>query len=337
MTASVMPKNIMTTSKQKEKINMTKKICIYHGTCQDGFGAAWAVRQYAIDNKELPTWDFYPGVYGETPPDVTGKHVVLVDFSYKPEVLEQMAKTAKSILLLDHHKSAYEAMKNYSQPEGQLYFDMSNSVDFCWDHHMQNIYQDRCEGVWKAIVYAVFDMNKSGAMIAWEFFHRHKTDIAATPPRLIRHIEDRDLWRFELEGTREISAAVFSYPYDFEVWDELMQRSTRELIAEGKVIERKHFKDIKELLHKCQRRMVIGGIDVPVANLPYTMSSDAGHIMGVGEPFAACYMDMTQGRVFSLRSPENGQDVALIAAKYGGGGHKHAAGFTVPIGWEGDI
>lgn len=78
--------------------------------------------------------------------------------------------------------------------------------------------------------------------------------------------------------------------------------------------------------------MNIGGYNVPVSNLPYAMSSDAGHIMGKGEPFAACYTDTEKGRVFSLRSSPEGVDVSEIAKQYGGGGHKHAAGFTIPLG-----
>jgi hypothetical protein len=75
--------------------------------------------------------------------------------------------------------------------------------------------------------------------------------------------------------------------------------------------------------------MVIGGYDVPVANLPYIHSSDAGHIMDAGEAFAACYWDVFDGRIFSLRSAEDGVDVQAVAKQYGGGGHPHAAGFKV--------
>ena len=79
----------------------------------------------------------------------------------------------------------------------------------------------------------------------------------------------------------------------------------------------------------CQRRMVIAGHDVPVASLPYTLTSDAGHLMAHGEPFAACYWDTPEGRVFSLRSTDDGMDVSVIAKQYGGGGHAHASGFRV--------
>ena len=103
-----------------------------------------------------------------------------------------------------------------------------------------------------------------------------------------------------------------------------------ELHTEGVTIERKHFRDIDELLGVCQWRLTIGGYDVPVANLPYTLTNDAGHKMAEGEPFAACYYDKESGRVFSLRSTDSGLDVSAIAKSYGGGGHMHAAGFQVP-------
>lgn len=259
-------------------------LCIYHGNCADGFGAAWAVRQ------AIPEAEFCAATYQAPPPDVSGKRVVMVDFSYKRPVLLDMASKAESILILDHHKSAAEDL-----------------IDL------------------PANVVAVFDMERSGAMIAWQ--HYFPDD---PPPRLIEHIQDRDLWRFALPGTREIQANVFSYPYDFDVWDRLMVSDVELLRGEGAAIERKHHKDIAELVKVTKRRMVIGGFDVPAANLPYTLSSDAGHLMAQGEPFAACYWDVPDGRVFSLRSADAGQDVSAVAKTYGGGGHRNAAGFKVP-------
>lgn len=163
-------------------------------------------------------------------------------------------------------------------------------------------------------------------MLAWMWFNGTDT---TRMPELLRHIEDRDLWRFELHGTREIHASVFSYPYDFNEWDVLMEADLECLRQEGVAIERKHHKDVGELVGVTKRRMVIGGYDVPVANLPYTLTSDAGHLMAQGEPFAACYWDTPGGRVFSLRSTEAGVDVSAVAKLYGGGGHRNASGFRV--------
>lgn len=270
-------------------------VCIYHGNCADGFGAAWVVREAAKRKGELDQWEFIAGVYQQEPPNVTGKDVVMVDFSYKRPVIEKMLETAKSITIIDHHKTAID--------------DLRAEFDTIIDGRNINCF---------------FDTAHSGAMLAWMRFFPGQE-----PPPLIRHIEDRDLWKFKLEGTREIQAAVFSYPYDFDLWDKLMVMDVQELRKDGVAIERKHFKDIAELLAVCKRRMVIGGYNVPVASLPYTLTSDAGNIMAEGEPFAACYYDSPDGRNFSLRSGLEGIDVSEIAKQYGGGGHKHAAGFKV--------
>jgi len=274
-------------------------LCIYHGNCADGFGSAWAVRQ------ALGDIDFHPGVYQDPPPDVKGRDVILVDFSYKRPVLDEMAAVADSILILDHHKSAAEDLADLPSP-GESYAD--------WQEN-------------PARMAALFDMDRSGAGITWDFFHD------AARPRLIDHIEDRDLWRFALPHTREIQAAVFSYAYDFQTWDWLMRDATlEELTAEGRAIERKHHKDVAELVKVVTRPMRIAGQVVPMANLPYTLTSDAGHLLcGDEYPFAGCYWDTPDGRVFSLRSRENGADVGEIAKQYGGGGHKHASGFRIPF------
>lgn len=273
------------------------KLCIYHHNCADGFGAAWVVRKKFGED----CVDFYPGKYQEPPPCVRDRDVILVDFSYKKDVIIEMLKTAKSITIIDHHKSAIEDLKPLEE--------------------ISSIGMDLREPL-----YLCFDTNHSGAMLAWLYYFGKEK-----PPELLRHIEDRDLWKFDLPYTREIQAAVFSYPYDFKVWDQLMASKTDRLIAEGVAIERKHHKDVAELVTAFKRRMIIAGHNVPVASLPYTLSSDAGHMMAKGEAFAACYFDTDGYRNFSLRSTDAGADVSEVAKQYGGGGHRNAAGFKVPL------
>lgn len=274
----------------------SRTLCIYHSNCLDGFGAAWVVRNALGDNVE-----FYKGVHQQAPPDVSNLDVILVDFSYKKAVLENMLKNASSITILDHHISAQDDLSDLLKT-GQIK--------------------------------GLFDMKKSGAMLTWHWFNPDKQ-----PPKLIEHIQDRDLWQFKLEGTREIQAALSSYPYDFKIWDQLMANKNHDLETlkrDGEAIERKLQKDIKELIKSGVRRMIIGGYNVPVLNAPSAYVSDAGNIMSTDEPFAACYWDHPDGRSFSLRSSEDGIDVSEVAKKYGGGGHIKASGFTVEIGWEGE-
>lgn len=294
---------------------MTKPLCIYHGNCADGFAAAWVVRKYF--NREV---DLVAGYYGyPPPPGIEGRDLVLVDFSYKRPELEQMAAAARSILILDHHKTAAEDLEPFKMA----------------DHHLP------VSGMkpWLPYsgCYALFDMGRSGAGLAWDYFFPDEKR-----PSLIDHIEDRDLWRFKLPGTRALHACLSSHPYDFEVWDWLIMRADEAgedtvMEREGEAIHRKLLKDIGELLQVTTRRMVIGGVSVPVANLPSVMASEAGNIMAEGEPFAATYYEGPAGRMFSLRSNgAAGADVSEIAKRYGGGGHRNAAGFKVPIGWEGE-
>jgi len=196
------------------------KLCIYHANCADGFTSAWAVW------KRYPDTEFHEGFYGTPPPDCTDREVVLVDFSYKRDVLLEMAAQAESILILDHHKSA----------EAEL-VDLPDNVT------------------------TVFDMNRSGAMISWEYYHDE------IPPVFVEHVQDRDLWRFKVDGTRAFQANVFSYEYTFENWERINEQSLSaaghwDFIKQGLAIERKHFKDIKELIKTAAMRDTIDGYDV---------------------------------------------------------------------------
>ncbi len=171
------------------------------------------------------------------------------------------------------------------------------------------------------------DQARSGATLAWDFLF---PDTAR--PRLLEHVEDRDLWRFALPHTREILAALFSYEFSFALFDDLIAEgdaALQRLRVEGEVLERKRKKDMQQLLAACTRQMQIGGHWVPVANIPWLFASDAAQELAQNAPFAAVYWDSGQGRKFELRSRPDGADVAAIAQSYGGGGHLHAAGFMV--------
>lgn len=267
-----------------------KNICIYHANCSDGFTAAWAVW------KKHPQLEFHSASHGQTPPDCTDRDVIIVDFSYKRCVLLEMAKVAKTILILDHHKSA----------EAEL-IDLPDNVQ------------------------AVFDMQRSGAMMAWQWYHPD-----STAPLLVAHVQDQDLWKFELPLTKPFMANVSSTDYTFENWQQLAELKSdaepyAKFIEVGHGIERAHNKLIDGLVKTHVTRSIVAGIDVPTLNAPHFCASNAGHLMGENEPFAAIYWDTGAGRTYSLRSAEDGMDVSRIAARYGGGGHKHAAGFRLTL------
>lgn len=248
-----------------------------------------------VMKQKYPNIHLQGATYGEQPPleDVKGKDVYLVDFCYYGEAMLKLIETANSVTILDHHKTA--------QQEVQTLLDSGK-------------------------VQGVFDMTRSGAMITWNYCFPNQT-----PPKLIEYVQDRDLWTWNLDNSQEVSMAVFSYKYTIANWDELMSMDISVLVNEGRAILRKHQKDIEELSKVVKTFMQIGRWYVPVANVPYTMGSDMANLLAMGEPFAGYYYDTPKGRVFGLRSQPDGEDVSLIAKQYGGGGHKHASGFTVKI------
>ncbi len=279
-----------------------KTLCIYHANCTDGFTAAWAVRRALGDEVE-----FHPGVYGEAPPDVTGRNVVLVDFSYKRAVLNEMAAKAHSVLVLDHHKSAQEDLAGFQEPPED------------WEAWKYAISHENPLG-FPAVR---FDMLRSGAGITWDFFFPEDER-----PELLDFVEDRDLWLFKLPATRFACAALFSYDQTFENWDAIFDYPVENIIDDGKALERNHLKLVKDSV-RFARKMEIGGHTVPVLNTIPSLTSDCGHELAKGNPFSACYVDVQNSRQFSLRSTDEGLDVSEIAKMYGGGGHRNAAGFKV--------
>lgn len=264
-----------------------KTMCIYHDNCADGFASAWVVRE-ALGEENV---EFIAANYQQDPPDVTDREVLIVDFSYKSDVMEAMAHVAKRITVLDHHKTAQEDL----------------------EHLLAH-----------GTVLGKFDMSKAGAGLTWEFMFPNKP-----MPLLLQHIQDRDLWVWQLEGTKEITTALFSYPFEFKLWDRLIQQ-VGILHEEGTVLLRKQQQDLENIIETGSYRDTIAGYEIPVVNAPMLFASDACHMMAEGELFAACYTESKNTRKYSLRSRTNGIDVSKIAKQFGGGGHKHAAGFSIP-------
>ncbi|MDE2097119.1 MAG: phosphohydrolase [Patescibacteria group bacterium] len=290
---------------------MSKILCIYHGNCDDGFAAAWTLRA-ALGSQHV---EFYPGVYQQEPPDVRGRDVVMVDFSYKKPVIERMSADANSILILDHHKTAYDDLVGYPSPP----------LWCAW----YGIAHDDVPLSKTLRTTAQFDMERCGATMAWDYFH------GADRPEFLSYIEDRDLWRKALPDGDAFTMALRSYPQDFEVWDRLVKDGPYQLISEGKTILRYYRLRIEELkrhryrarFHPSdQRQATDEGL---ICNAPYAFASEvAGELAEESGTWGACFFEVEAGKFqYSLRS-RGDYDVSAIALRFGGGGHKNAAGFA---------
>ncbi|MBA2486803.1 MAG: phosphoesterase [Nitrospira sp.] len=258
-------------------------LILYHAECADGFGAAWAIW------RRFPDAQYRPVKHGETPPtDLTGQHIVIVDFSYARPVLEAMAESAASLVVLDHHITAEKTLAD--------------------------------------LPYAYFDLKKSGAVLGWEWAHDEPA------PWLLRYIQDKDLWHWALPNSREISAALASYPFDFALWNRFEQQ---ELEREGRAILRYE----NELVMKLAAHATMvqfEGATVPAVQSAI-LTSQIGERLSADSPFCLIWHDRNGRRYYSLRSREEGTDVGSIAASFGGGGHTHAAGFSIPLQADGSL
>lgn len=289
-------------------------VCFYHFPCDDGFASAWIAR------KRWPGIELAPTSYGLPLPDVdiAGKNVMIADFSYKPDVLRELAERAKSIIILDHHKTAAADLEKISSLCGAT-FDVA--------HHLVD------EVGYPANCRACFDMDHSGAALTWQFCFPGEQ-----MPELIKYIEDRDLWRFALPETRQVSLFLRSFPYDFQTWTAIVDNmsdpaSRASSLRQAAAIERFYDQKLAEMVQTATLKTIGKWDGVPVAHAPYAFASDLAHELlkqYPDAPFAGVVVDAYGGRTYSLRSEDSRQDVSEVAKMFGGGGHRNAAGFRVP-------
>ncbi len=266
------------------------KMVIFHGGCLDGFTAAWVIKT------RLKNWGdavFFPASFGEAPPETSEKDVLIVDFSYPRKTLLVLEQQARSLRVLDHHKTA----------EADL-----EGLPFC-----------------------LFDMERSGAGLVWD-------ELVSKPgggierPWLVDTVEDRDLWRFKLEGTNEAIAYLSAQSYHFDQWEEVFSGGKAAAVNTGSAIAQYINTYNQNALRQAQQREITGLL-VPVLNIPSASASDCGALLlerFPNAPFAATYSQAADGHWrFSLRSTDEREDVAAIAARFDGGGHRNAAGFQV--------
>lgn len=293
-------------------------IVIYHDNCADGFGAAWACWMRWCDQCR-----YIPASYGQPPPDVSGMHVLIVDFSYKRPALEAMAATAASVVILDHHKTAQADLEPFA-------VGLCGTAEFVAED-VAGMFED-CRELGRLPVLASFDMGRSGAHMAWIFCHEKPV------PLLIRLIEDRDLWRFTMEETKPFSLWLRSEPFSFDRFHLLSQHLAEgddncEIMTEARAMQRFFDAKVDEIASFATRRR-IGEHDAIAVNCPPMFASEVGHALlekHADAPFAATYFDGPKARMWSLRSRDDRVDVSAVASKFGGGGHRNAAGFGTPL------
>ena len=306
-----------------------KPLVIYHTNCADGFGAAFAAWLSLGAEAE-----YKPCAYGDKdfthPYDifaaVSGRDVYILDFSFPRNIMDLFFTGANRVVWLDHHKTAFETMY-----PGHDY--LAHGVI---DQDSPNKYVE-------------LNNWKSGAMLAWEYFHPG-TEV----PMLIQHIDDYDRWVFAIEGTKAFNKALWSCaPWSFEQWeanflpfDDSVEYHApyNNFIEQGEAILRAHDQNVQSVVKGAARLCCLekpngSSIDGLSANCPAHLTSDVGHALATQfGTFGLCWCLSKEGMVAKCSLRSNGDyDVSAIAKVFGGGGHRNAGGFEVPIdvllGW----
>lgn len=325
---------------------MIKPLVIFHSSCADGFGAAFAAWLKLGESDSIEEGaEYVPMQYG-TVPDIESWHmqyaisrreVYILDFSFPRQTMDYLFSVARRVTWLDHHKTAFEM---WCEDGERSLCEQSNGRDE-----------------------VILDNNKSGAMLAWEYFHPGEEI-----PQFIRHIDDYDRWQFKIEGSKAFQKALWSYaPWSFKQWEQMWVDSwgfthssglegMDAFITEGEAILRAHDQNVQSVVKGSARECWIKApepIDLPgsfldgvtqgwqglAANCPPHLTSDVGHeLANQSGTFGLCWTLGQSGTVAKCSLRSNGEyDVSAIARTFGGGGHRNAAGFEVDIqtllGW----
>lgn len=282
-------------------------LVVYHKNCLDGTCAAYIAHMF-FEECNI-TAEYMPLDYSEREQVFTiplaGRDVYILDFSFTPEQTLRIAQEASSLIWLDHHQTAIESW-NCPTPEN---------------------------------AHITLDIERSGCGLAWDYFFP-EDDCS----HIVEAIEDRDLWRFKYPDTKAICAYMQSLPTvthsqsgweDWTDWESAFDgydESPRLTVSYGNLLLREQRVSLAKALGATAMSCSISGNKGRCANLPPQFASDAGNQLATESgTYGGTWFINNLGQVkWSLRSVGN-YDVAVIAQRYGGGGHKNAAGFTITL------
>ena len=274
----------------------TRPLVLYHGKgCPDGFAAA------------LAAWLFYEGQaefrgldHGEVNTladlvDVTGRSVYILDFSLSAELLSAIDERAERLVMLDHHQSAADKLAGFACRCGVVHFDMG----------------------------------KSGARLAWEFFFPDRE-----VPALVAMVEDRDIWAWKIEHSAAFLSALDMETQDFARWAELAQLQGEALtafLARGQAMDDK-FNKLAAGIAEEAVPIVFNGERGLMVNAPSAFHSLVGNILSQQcGSFAVVWAVNKKGEAKVALRSVRGYSVIPLAESMGGGGHAQASAFRMPV------
>lgn len=287
-------------------------ICFHHNDADGRCAAFWVGLSAGLNDTELGYEPrFVEMTYSrDFPIEMVRKdeQIYIVDFSISPEDMGRLLEITKDVTWIDHHVTAIAKYKNYPHDIRGVRYDgvAGCMLTYCYLHHMT----DRGSGPIKP-----FDI--------------HMTRCA---PQFTKLIADWDVWKFEYGyDTRYFITALNAENTnpDGDLWTDLLLDG--DLIKTSDIIRRGHImlqyrdgfmRDYTDLGFETQ----FEGYRCFAMNIGHASSeffkSVADKMYDILIPF------VFDGEKWTVSMYSKMIDVSEIAKRYGGGGHKNAAGFT---------
>jgi len=305
---------------EEKTMKNTKALIIYHGPhCNDGMTAAWIT--YRVLKKRGITAELYPMNYGEEEIEEllkflrNNKHqlIYIVDFSIPIDDLQTVCDiSSASIHILDHHKSAFQ-MYGYDMEEFSPHSVLTTTF---------------CRGQVKVLL----NNANSGAGICWHYWNPGEA-----MPKLVAYVQDRDLWTFDMRSTKAIHMFINTREKTIAEWDILHTSMEDDTVLDAIVkLGELLLIEYNELVQAIAAQAVpctIHGENGMMVNCEGQYASDVGHILATTSgTYGLTFYESSDGEfiVCSLRA-EGKYDVEVLAKKFGGGGHRAAAGFRIDL------
>lgn len=261
---------------------------LYHANCLDGYASHYVAWRH-FGNEA----DYHPVSYNKPFPisiPLDGSaNVFILDFSYSRQLLLDIKSRLASLTVLDHHKTAQADLEG---------------LDF-----------------------AIFDMNKSGCGLTWDYFFPE-----APMPKALKHTQDRDLWRFILAGTKAFCAAAYVFlGDDVYNWQDACTKESffNEVMDSGNTLLVAQRQQIASIV-KDVRHVEYAGHHSAVVCTNHLVSEVGDSLLTTDGVELAILISMQTDGLYKLSfRSKPGVDVSVLAKQLGGGGHATAAGATV--------
>ncbi|MCL5011814.1 MAG: DHHA1 domain-containing protein [Patescibacteria group bacterium] len=265
-------------------------VVLYHENCLDGFCGRWVAWKKFGNRAQY--YAVPPRVFPSQLRTIQNATVYVIDNSLFKADIDFLHNRNCKVIILDHHISSKD--------------DVMHADEY------------------------LFDVKHSGAMLAWKYFFSH-----VKAPRLVCHIEDGDLWNFRLSHTDDIRNVLVSKGFVITEWNKIARlletlSGKKKIISQGAVIEQYRDTLIEKSVENAYLIRFGGKVVYTVNETTESIRSEVAHrLYAKHPPFSVVWSRKHDQYHISIRST-GVFDCSKLAKKYGGGGHKVAAGFLWP-------